>query len=105
MPVKWAYHFPASQSLSARFLGLRPSTERGITMSAERETNTRDIGLAIAQYFEGATITHWEEDDEGDLSQTTGPEVSHIDASDYNNLKVFLTNNQVFTIRIFGSSR
>ncbi len=56
--------------------------------------STRDVGLAIRDFLEGARFTIYREWD-GELEPSTT-----VDCSDQNNLYVVLDNGQRFTVAI-----
>lgn len=63
---------------------------------------TRDIGLAIRDHIEGKPVWRLEADTE---IADSDREVTEVDASDPNNLIVYLENGQTFTVRIIAGAR
>lgn len=72
-----------------------------MTSPQKPEFITRDIGLAIRDFLEQRTVTHYEDRD-GALEPCGDDEVVAVDVSDPDNLTVCLDNGQSFTVRIFA---
>jgi hypothetical protein len=61
-----------------------------------RETNTRDVGLAIRDFIEGFYIAHFEDDEE----VPNEDKIRFVDCCDPNNLVLHMDSGAQFTIRV-----
>jgi len=67
------------------------------------KANTRDIGFAIRDFLEDLDISAFTPDGvEGYREKPRAHNIQFVDVSDPNNPKIFLTNGQIFTVRIFA---
>ncbi len=65
---------------------------------------TRDIGILIRDRLEDDTVCSHREHD-GDLIEDGEEEIEFIDVSDPDNLVIFVSNGQTFTVRIIAGGR
>lgn len=67
----------------------------------ERQTTTRDLGLAIRDFCEGFYISHFYDDDDGELTEHgCADAINSVDVSDASNPIFYMQSGAVFTVRI-----